>query len=221
MRNIGLFLSLAAVFAAAQAADITTTDGKTYRNYTVASYSAEGLTILHSEGAVMVPLEHWPKDRREEISRYIRRIEKRREKIRNRPDLTTKTGTVFKKYRILNFQKDDVRISHWGGVSLVKINELPDEIQKQYREEIEKVQPKVLILETGTQESNFPKNMELTAPEKKSRRSAQQDGDGTMVETSVKTGKGNVSIGGGTPEKTAENKARKTVSRSSRKKTKN
>ena len=220
MRNIGLFFGLAAVFAAAQAADITTTDGKTYRNYTVASYSAEGLTILHSEGAVMIPLERWPKERREEISRYIRRIEKRRERIRNRPDLTTKTGTVFKKYKILNFQKNDVRISHWGGVSLVKIDELPDEIRKQYREQIEKAQPKVLILETGTQESNFPKNMELTAPEKRSRRSA-SDEIGTMVETSVKTGNGSVSIGGGTPEKTAVNKARKTANRSSKKKSKN
>ena len=62
--------------------------------------------------------------------------------------------------------------------------------------------------------------MELTAPEKRSRRSA-SDESGTMVETSVKTGKGSVSIGGGTPEKTAVNKARKTANRSSKKKSKN
>ena len=126
MKRCGLLFCLLLPLTLLQGADITTTKGKTYYNYTVASYSAEGLTILHRQGAVMIPLEEWPEDRREEIKKYVAKIEKRRKAISKRPDLTTKTGAVLRKYKILRFSESGAHISHWGGVTIVKVEELPD-----------------------------------------------------------------------------------------------
>ena len=205
MKFCGFFFSLLMSLAVLQAADITTTKGKTYYGYSVASCSAEGLTILHSQGAVMIPLEEWPENRRKAISK--------------RPDLTTKTGAVLKKYKILRFSESGAHISHWGGVTIVKVEELPDDIQKKYQKQIEQTKPKVLIVETEQQESNFPKNIELTGPTKKSKKNADaegEDGEGISLDMSVNNGKEAVSIGtGGKGSSKAAKKSKS--SRSSRK----
>ena len=112
MKYFFLFLILFVPLALVQARDITTKSGKTYQNYTVAGYSAEGLTILHSTGGVLIPLEDWPDDRKDEVQKYITKIERRRKLIANRPDLKTKSGTVFKKYKILGFNASGARASH-------------------------------------------------------------------------------------------------------------
>lgn len=219
MKFCGFFFSLLMSLAVLQAADITTTKGKTYYGYSVASCSAEGLTILHSQGAVMIPLEEWPENRREEIKKYIAKIERRRKAISKRPDLTTKTGAVLKKYKILRFSESGAHISHWGGVTIVKVEELPDDIQKKYQKQIEQTKPKVLIVETEQQESNFPKNIELTGPTKKSKKNADaegEDGEGISLDMSVNNGKEAVSIGtGGKGSSKAAKKSKS--SRSSRK----
>lgn len=220
MKKNGLLLLLLTAFAAVQAADITV-EGKTYHNYTVASYTAEGLTILHNDGAVTIPLEEWPADRRAEIKNYITRIERRRKAISRRPDLTTKTGAVFKKYKILRFSQSGAHVSHWGGVTIVKIEELPDSIQTEFKDQIELTKPKVLIVETELQESNFPKNIELAGPAKKGKKAAnaEEDGGGIALDMNVNTGSGNVSIGTG-GKSAAQTKAKKTRTVKTTKKTK-
>lgn len=219
MKRYGLLFCLLFPLTLLQGADITTTKGKTYYNYTVASYSAEGLTILHRQGAVMIPLEEWPENRREEIKKYVAKIEKRRKAISKRPDLTTKTGAVLRKYKILRFSESGAHISHWGGVSIVKVEELPDEIQKKYQKQIDQTKPKVLIVETEQQESNFPKNIELTGAKKKSKKKADdEEGEGMALDMSVNTGKGNVSIGTG--GKSSSKSAKKSKSSRSSKKSK-
>ena len=213
MKRCGLLFCLLLPLTLLQGADITTTKGKTYYNYTVASYSAEGLTILHRQGAVMIPLEEWPENRREEIKKYVAKIEKRRKAISKRPDLTTKTGAVLRKYKILRFSESGAHISHWGG------EELPDEIQKKYQKQIDQTKPKVLIVETEQQESNFPKNIELTGAKKKSKKKADdEEGEGMALDMSVNTGKGNVSIGTG--GKSSSKSAKKSKSSRSSKKSK-
>ena len=69
MKYFFLFLILFVPLALVQARDITTKSGKTYQNYTVAGYSAEGLTILHSTGGVLIPLEDCPDDRNYEVQK--------------------------------------------------------------------------------------------------------------------------------------------------------
>ena len=106
-----------------------------------------------------------------------------------------------------------------GGVSIVKVEELPDEIQKKYQKQIDQTKPKVLIVETEQQESNFPKNIELTGAKKKSKKKADdEEGEGMALDMSVNTGKGNVSIGTG--GKSSSKSAKKSKSSRSSKKSK-
>lgn len=164
MRHFFLCLILFVPLALLSAKDITTKAGKTYHNYSVAGYSAEGLTILHSTGGVLIPLEEWPDDRKEEVRKYINKIKRRRKLIANRPDLKTKSGTVFKKYRILGFNASGARVSHWGGISIVQISDLPDDIQKKYEPQILSLtKPKGIVLKDtlGKRPSNpFPADLE-------------------------------------------------------------
>ena len=219
MKHIILFFLLFVSLAMLHAKDITTKSGKTYKGYTVAGYSAEGLTILHSTGGVLVPLEDWPDDRKAEIQSYLTKIERRRKLIANRPDLTTKTGTVFKKYKILGFNASGARVSHWGGVTIVKVSELPDDIQKKHEAEITAAtKPKGLVLESTLEkrpDSPFPSDMERTDS---GRRATTKKTEGGMsIEATA--GDHNVAIGGS--KKHPKTKAKKSADKKNKEKDKN
>ena len=167
-----LFLTvLAVLFFTAEAADLKTKSGKIYKSYSIIGYCPEGLTILHSSGGGIVSLEDWPDDKKADIAKYINRIEKRRKLAANRPDLKTKSGMVYKKYKILSFQPSGLKISCWNGIKIVDYSDLPDSMQKQYAEEIKRAKPNsVLVLEDQGAESRAPINLKLDKPNSKAGR---------------------------------------------------
>ncbi len=207
MKHFFLFFLLVVPLALLQAKDITTKTGKTYKNYTVAGYSAEGLTILHSTGGVLIRLEDWPDDRKEEVQKYITKIERRRKLIANRPDLKTKSGTVFKKYKILGFNASGARVSHWGGITIVQISDLPDDIRKKYEDQIiSSTKPKGLVLENTLEkrpDSPFPADMER----RDTGRHAWKGNSGTSIE--AKAGDTEVSFGSPSKKNTKKKKSEK------------
>ncbi len=210
MKYFFLLLLLSVPLALMQAKDITTKSGKTYKNYTVAGCSAEGLTILHSTGGVLIPLEDWPEDRKEEVRKYITKIERRRKFIANRPDLKTKSGTVFKKYKILGFNASGARISHWGGISIVSISDLPDDIRKKYDAQITALtKPKGIVLENTLEkrpDNPFPADMERRDSGRHLWKGNSNKGSGTEIE--AKAGDTVVTIGG-TKKTTKKKKSEK------------
>ena len=212
MKYIFLFLILFVPLALLEAKDITTKSGKTYKNYTVAGYSAEGLTILHSTGGVLVRLEDWPDDRKEEVRKYITKIERRRKLIANRPDLKTKSGTVFRKYRILGFNASGARVSHWGGITIVSISDLPDDIRKKYEAQISSItKPKGIVLENTLEkrpDSPFPADMERRDS---GRHVWKGNSGGTEIE--AKAGDTTVSFGSPSKKTTKKKKAEKKKSK--------
>lgn len=212
MKYVFLFLILFVPLALLEAKDITTKSGKTYKNYTVAGYSAEGLTILHSTGGVLVRLEDWPDDRKEEVRKYITKIERRRKLIENRPDLKTKSGTVFKKYKILGFNASGARVSHWGGITIVSISELPDDILKKYESQISaSTKPQGIVLENTLEkrpDSPFPADMERRDS---GRHLWKSNSGGTEIE--AKAGDTAVTFGGASKKNTKKKKTEKKKSK--------
>ena len=162
MRYFAVFLTMLALLSL-EAADLTTITGKTYKGDIVAGTCAEGLTILHSNGGVTVPLEDWPEDRTAEVARHIARVKKLRKLFEKRPDLKAKNGIVYKKYKILGFVPGGARVSCWNGIVLVKISDLPDSVQKQFEKEIAKVTPKSLFLQETPkgEEQKIPANLKI------------------------------------------------------------
>ena len=47
-------------------------------------------------------------------------------------DITTRTGTVYRKCEVVNVEPDGIRISHDGGAAKLTFEELPDALQRQY-----------------------------------------------------------------------------------------
>ena len=198
MKNILSVLCLIAV-CVLQADDITTANGKTYHEYTVVSWSAEGLAIVHRSGATVIPLEQWPKDQRDRIADYIKKIEKRRKAIAGRPDLKTKSGKILKKYKIIRFTGNGALISYWGGTLLVKTDDLPDDIQEKHQQEIEKAKPKRgMVIETVAAQQKFPEDLSLNnQPAKRSRKPMEDSGDGIDFQVSTPGGrKTHINTGG-------------------------
>lgn len=168
-----LLFALLAFLLPTDAADLKTKSGKIYKNYTIIGTCPEGLTILHSNGGGIVSLEEWPENRKEEISRHIARIQKKRKLAKNRPDLHTKSGMVYKNYKILSFQPSGLKISFWSGTKIINYSELPDSIQKQYADQIAKVKPKqqsLVLNETPKNESRAPIDLKLDNPNSKAAR---------------------------------------------------
>lgn len=190
MKNILSVLCLIAV-CVLHAEDITTANGKTYHKYSVISWTAEGLTIMHHAGITTIPLEQWPKDQMHKIADYIKKIEKQREAIAGRPDLKTKSGKILKKYKIIRFTANGALISYWGGTLLVKTDDLPDDIQKKYQQEIEKAKPKRgMVIETVTTQQKFPEDLSLNnQPAKRSRKPMEDSGNGIDFQVSTPGGR--------------------------------
>ena len=209
MKNILLVLCLIAVYVL-QAEDITKANGKTYHDYTVVSWSAEGPTIMHRAGVTVIPLEQWPKDQRHKIADYIKKIEKRREAIAERPDLKTKSGKILKKYKIIRFTGNGALVSYWGGTLLVKTDDLPDDIQKKYQQEIEKAKPKRgMVIETVTAQPKFPEDLSLNnQPAKRSRKPMEDSGDGIDFQVSTPSGRRTHVNTGSRQQKTTKSKSK-------------
>jgi len=47
-------------------------------------------------------------------------------------DITTRTGTTFRKCEVVKVEPDGIRISHDGGAAKIAFEELPDALQRQY-----------------------------------------------------------------------------------------
>ena len=160
----------------ADAVDLKTKSGKIYKNYSVIGICPEGLTILHSDGGGIVALEDWPDENRAEIAKYITRIEKRRKRVADRPDLTTKSGMIYKKYKIIEFLPRGVKISFWSGTKIIEYSDLPDSMQKQYADKIGKVKPKpVMVFEGSPAESRAPIDLKLDKPNSKAGRARKKE----------------------------------------------
>ena len=170
MKFLVLFAAVM-VFLTVDAVDLKTKSGRIYKDYSIIGTCPEGLTILHSNGGGIVPLEDWPDENRAEIAKHIARVEKRRKLVANRPDLTTKSGMVYKKYKIVAFLPRGVKISFWSGTKTIDYSDLPDSIQKKYADKIEKAKPKsVVVFDAPPAESRAPIDLKLDKPNSKAGR---------------------------------------------------
>ena len=170
MKFLTLFAAVMFMLTA-DAVDLKTKSGKIYKNYSIIGICPEGLTILHSDGGGIVALEDWPDANRAEIAKYIERIEKRRKIVADRPDLTTKSGMIYKKYKIVKFLPRGVKISFWSGTKIIDYSDLPDPLQKEYADKIKKAKPKSVVVFDGTPaETRAPIDLKLDKPNSKAGR---------------------------------------------------
>jgi hypothetical protein len=55
----------------ANAKDLVTVSGKTYKNYEIEGVSRKGIEIFHSKGIAAIKPTDWPKNQRDEIKQYL------------------------------------------------------------------------------------------------------------------------------------------------------
>lgn len=175
MKILIMFAAVMFMFTA-DAVDLKTKSGKLYKNYSIIGICPEGLTILHSDGGGIVALEDWPDENRAEIAKYITRIEERRKRVADRPDLTTKSGMIYKKYKIIKFLPRGVKISFWSGTKIIDYSDLPDSLQKEHADKIKKAKPKsVMVLNETPAETRAPIDLKLDKPNSKAGRTKKKE----------------------------------------------
>ena len=83
---------------------------------------------------------------------------------------------IYKKYKIIKFLPRGVKISFWSGTKIIEYSDLPDSIQKEYADKIEKVKPKsVMVLDETPAETRAPIDLKLDKPHSKAGRIKKKD----------------------------------------------
>ena len=100
------------------AEDLSTLDGKTYKNYIVTSLEADGLAVRHDGGSARVPYERLPDEIRRRYGYFKGYV------------LTANDGTVYRDYVVVKSNSDGLMIVHNGGIVQVTWDSLPESAKK-------------------------------------------------------------------------------------------
>ncbi|RYD60513.1 MAG: hypothetical protein EOP83_19230, partial [Verrucomicrobiaceae bacterium] len=117
--NVALPLRLLLIAGSAVLAeDLTTLDGKTYKNYIVTSLELDGLAVRHEGGSARVPYERLPDGIRRRYG-YFKGY-----------TLTANDGTVYRDYVVVKSNSDGLMVVHNGGIVQVAWDSLPESAKK-------------------------------------------------------------------------------------------
>ena len=95
--------------------NLTTEDGKVFRNYAIVDAAPGGLTIQHDEGTTKVAPEQLPEDMRKRHG-Y------------DPANLMTMDGTIYWGFTVVRIDRTGLTISHKDGVKKLGFDVLPDEM---------------------------------------------------------------------------------------------
>jgi len=113
--NVALSLRLLLIAGSSVLAeDLTTLDGKTFKNYIVTNLEADGLSLRHDGGATKVAYEHLPDAARRRYGYFKGYV------------LTTNDGTAYRDYVVVKSNSDGLLVVHNDGIIKLPWNTLPE-----------------------------------------------------------------------------------------------